>query len=150
MEDDIEKTVYEAYTTPPLLLDDEAPRIIKKRLEMLREVVSRNQLAIDIDMLVVMGGEFEDKKYPLKNPFTIGRGKDNDLVIAAVCASRHHCILELDEKQWILRDLNSTNGVYVNDEKVTQHYLRHGDIIEIDKECMIFFSSESAVNLYSS
>ena len=138
MEEDIEKTVYEACTTPPLLLRDNTPQKIKKRLDLLREVVARNRLASDIDQLLVVG-EYEDKKYPLKSPFTIGRARSNDLVLAAVYASRNHCVLELVENQWILRDLDSANGVNVNDEKVTQICLRHGDIIEIDDVHLIFF-----------
>lgn len=141
MEEDIEKAVYEACTTPPLLLRDNRPQKIKKRLDLLRKIVARNQLANDVDLLVVKG-EYDDQEYPLKSPFTIGRGNDNDLVATAAFASRNHCRLELIENQWILRDLNSTNGVYVNDEKITEHCLRHGDIIAIDTECIIFFSKE--------
>ena len=141
MDRDIEKAVYEACTTPPLLLRDNTSQKIKNRLNVLRKVLARNELATDVDLLLVIG-ESGDKKYPLKTPFTIGRGKESDLVLTAAFSSRNHCILERVENQWILKDLNSTNGVYVNDKKVNQHYLRHGDIIDIDSESMIFFSKE--------
>ena len=142
MEEDIEKAVYEACTTPPLLLRDKTSQKIKKRLNLLRKVVGRNQLANDVDLLLVLG-ESGDKKYPLKTPFAIGRDEQSDLVLTAVFSSRNHCILERVDSQWVLRDLNSTNGVYVNDKKITQHCLRHGDIIEIDAEHIIFFSKEN-------
>jgi S1-C subfamily serine protease len=63
--------------------------------------------------------------------FRIGRSRDNDLVIsdesAEPHASGHHAELVHDGGSWILRDLDSTNGTYLNGARITQERLRAGD-----------------------
>lgn len=44
--------------------------------------------------------------------------------------SRHHCLLEIAPPQCFLRDLNSTNGTYVNGNRVESSYLKSGDTIQ--------------------
>jgi eukaryotic-like serine/threonine-protein kinase len=44
--------------------------------------------------------------------------------------SRHHCLLEIAPPQCFLRDLNSTNGTYVNGHRVESSYLKSGDTIQ--------------------
>jgi pSer/pThr/pTyr-binding forkhead associated (FHA) protein len=53
-------------------------------------------------------------------PFGIGRDEDNGLVLVTSGVSRRHAILELDSStgRLVLSDLGSTNGSYVNREKV--------------------------------
>ena len=41
--------------------------------------------------------------------------------------SRNHCLLEIAPPRCFLRDLGSTNGTYVNGQKVQEAYLRNGD-----------------------
>jgi hypothetical protein len=53
-------------------------------------------------------------------PLRIGRGPDNDLVISDVRVSRVHAVIEPDSKGWVLRDLQSTNGTYLNGERVKE------------------------------
>ena len=49
----------------------------------------------------------------------IGRDSANDIVIDHPLASRRHARLEQDENGYIVRDLDSTNGTYVNGERLT-------------------------------
>lgn len=60
---------------------------------------------------------------------TIGRGQDNDVVLASDCVSRKHVRIERQGDELTLIDLNSTNGTYINAvQKVrTAHRLRCGD-----------------------
>ena len=62
---------------------------------------------------------------------TIGRTPDNDLRIDAEFISRRHAVLLASATSAIVEDLNSTNGVYVNGERVTRRELREGDLLTI-------------------
>jgi hypothetical protein len=50
----------------------------------------------------------------------IGRGIDNDLVLRDVRVSRHHASIDPSPHGWIVRDLQSTNGTFVNGRRVEE------------------------------
>jgi serine/threonine protein kinase len=57
---------------------------------------------------------------------SIGRLNSNLFVLNEMNVSRRHCVLVRDEDQWILIDLGSTVGTYVNDKKVSKIFLLLG------------------------
>jgi hypothetical protein len=72
-------------------------------------------------------------RHALKKVATrIGRGKDNDIVFLNDSISSNHAEIHRRREGGVfIVDLSSTNGVYVNDEKVSQFELSDGDLIEI-------------------
>ncbi|HXI74793.1 MAG TPA: protein kinase [Pyrinomonadaceae bacterium] len=63
--------------------------------------------------------------------FLIGRSNDAHLYLPDDrFFSRHHCLLEIAPPQCFLRDLGSTNGTFVNGQKVSEVFLRSGDRIQ--------------------
>jgi DNA-binding winged helix-turn-helix (wHTH) protein len=75
-------------------------------------------------------------------PFTIGRARDCHLIIDHTRVSRLHACLEYDHEQVVLTDLNSTNGTYVNGERIEPGQpkrLRAGDKINLAQVCTIEF-----------
>lgn len=65
---------------------------------------------------------------------TIGRAARADFVIDVALVSRVHCRLMLnDANQLELEDLGSTNGTFVNGQKVTKVMLNHGDTVTIGR-----------------
>ena len=63
--------------------------------------------------------------------FMIGRGEDSQFCLPHDrFFSRHHCILEIAPPQCFLRDINSTNGTFVNGLKVDTAHLKNGDRIQ--------------------
>ena len=56
----------------------------------------------------------------------IGRGEDNDVVIAHPSLSQHHCEMELGMGFLKVRDLGSTNGTTVGNQAVTEAFLEPG------------------------
>ncbi|BBB33018.1 hypothetical protein TTHT_1514 [Thermotomaculum hydrothermale] len=70
-------------------------------------------------VVVTAKGKFEheiDKPY-----ISIGRSKDNDIVIDDLSVSRRHAILERDETgKFFLTDLNSSNGTFVNNVRISE------------------------------
>jgi pSer/pThr/pTyr-binding forkhead associated (FHA) protein len=70
---------------------------------------------------------------------TIGRLPENTISISNMGISRRHAKLELDTNNtFILSDLNSLNGTFVNNKKVMKTQLTHGDKITIGKYTILF------------
>ncbi len=59
----------------------------------------------------------------------IGRQTDCDVRIPAAGISRHHCELVQDDDGLLIRDLGSSNGTYVNQERVESERLSAGDLV---------------------
>ncbi|HKU13686.1 MAG TPA: GGDEF domain-containing protein [Steroidobacteraceae bacterium] len=68
-----------------------------------------------------------------KEVTTIGRGRENDIVLPSDCVSRRHSRLELRDQRLYVIDLASTNGTFVNDEAqpVRERPLQRGDRLRI-------------------
>jgi pSer/pThr/pTyr-binding forkhead associated (FHA) protein len=90
---------------------------------------------------------FKDKKirdYPIAagQSCTIGRKQSNDIVIENLAVSGKHAVIESVSANFVLRDLESTNGTFINKEKITQRNLRHKDLITIGKHELFFDRSD--------
>lgn len=74
--------------------------------------------------------------------FTIGRKHINDIVIDNPAVSGNHARIEQVATNFILRDLDSTNGTYVNEEKIDMHILKHNEVILIGNHKLVFDCSD--------
>ncbi len=63
--------------------------------------------------------------------FILGRAESCDLIIKQEGISAVHAVIEILPNSAILYDMNSTNGTYVNDEKIISHELKPGDIFSL-------------------
>lgn len=64
----------------------------------------------------------------------IGRGIDADIIVDNTAISRQHASLELRDGQYILSDLGSMNGTFVNDKKIEASvYVTENDVIKLGK-----------------
>jgi pSer/pThr/pTyr-binding forkhead associated (FHA) protein len=78
-------------------------------------------------------------KIPLEQTaLRIGRNEDNAICIEDELASREHALIERVKSEqdagisnYVVRDLNSTNGTFVNAEQITAHLLVEGDMLRI-------------------
>ena len=66
----------------------------------------------------------------------IGRSEDADWSIPSDYVSRHHILLLRHDGSTILIDLNSTNGTFVNSQRVHNHVMVDGDVITVDTHSM--------------
>jgi len=68
------------------------------------------------------------KKYRLekKKSLTIGRRDDNDVFIENLGVSGYHARIDSVDEKFLLTDLQSKNGAFVNEKKVTTHFLEDG------------------------
>ncbi len=73
-----------------------------------------------------------------KKSFSIGRRKTNDLVIENLAVSGAHAKIESTEEGYVLSDLQSKNGTYVNKRSITNHLLKDNDVIRVGMHTLIF------------
>ncbi len=84
--------------------------------------------------------EEHSKRYPiLSTIWRIGRSRDNELSLDDNSVSRLHAEIHRDNNgNFYIMDMQSLNGIYVNNEQVTSEKLQEGDIIEIGDICLRF------------
>lgn len=89
------------------------------------------QEAIGTWTIEVLSGKETGRFFELSpKRLSIGRGK-TDVVVNDPKVSRHHADLEWSEKGFVLVDLKSTNGIFVNDQKVEKKLLSADDVITV-------------------
>lgn len=93
----------------------------------------------------VTGGEF--KVFHLSSRDTsVGRSPDNDIKLEDSQVSRQHCKISSEEDVWKICDLDSSNGVYLNDLPVKNARLESGDRIRLGSTQMIFSYANQPFN----
>jgi len=75
---------------------------------------------------------------------TIGRRKDNDIVIENLAVSGHHARIDSVGEGFVLVDLQSKNGSFVNEQLVSSHWLKDGDLVSIGKHLLTFSTADGA------
>lgn len=73
---------------------------------------------------------------------TIGRSDDNEVIIENLAVSGHHAKIDSVGDGFLLTDLKSKNGSYVNKELISSHWLKAGDVIIIGKHTLHFSEVE--------
>jgi pSer/pThr/pTyr-binding forkhead associated (FHA) protein len=82
--------------------------------------------------LIISQGEEQPTTIELQTEYThLGRNDDNELPIPEPSISSRHCVFILSGSDVIVRDLNSSNGTYVNGEPITETILQPGDNIQV-------------------
>lgn len=84
--------------------------------------------------LVGMDGFDSDAHIVSDGVLTIGSSPDCDIRIQSNFVSRHHAQLVQTRNGCLLRDLESTNGTFINSRRVNKRILRAGDLVTIGKE----------------
>lgn len=88
--------------------------------------------------VIVIEGGHSGHEYKLKKENTIGRANSNAIVLKDAKVSRQHAVIKQAGNEFIILDLNSSNGIYVNHERVKEHVLGDGDQIQIGDNTMQF------------
>lgn len=91
-----------------------------------------------------------DQELQTSHPLTglikeIGRSEECDIPLPKdESVSRVHARLDRDGENWVLVDLDSTNGTYLNGERIRESKLKNGDVIEIGDTKLRFMPLKSA------
>src|SRR5437667_154152 len=82
--------------------------------------------------LVLLSAGMTGRTHDLKtDKTTIGRVEDNTFQISEPSVSSHHCEVMVRGNEVIVKDLNSTNGTYINGEKITESPIKPGQILRL-------------------
>ena len=89
-----------------------------------------------IDGSIVEQWEISDK------PLTFGRGEQADCRITDDRISRQHFAVAPKDKGYIIQDLQSTNGTYVNNVRVTESALKPDDKVRVGQTVLVFLAEK--------
>jgi len=82
--------------------------------------------------LVVLSDGHAGRSYELTTEkVTIGRVEDNTFQIAEASISSHHCEVFLRGSDVVIKDLNSTNGTFINGDKISESVLKPGQTLRL-------------------
>src|SRR5690349_7943929 len=90
--------------------------------------------------LKVIAGPYKGRifSFTQHDSFLIGRSRDAHLYLPHDrYFSRNHCLLEINPPRSFLRDLNSTNGTFLNGHRVMHAYLNDGDRIQCGETILV-------------
>ncbi len=84
--------------------------------------------------IIILTGDKQDMTIDIQGILTIGRDPENTLQFHDPEISRKHAVIEQKPEYTILRDLNSANGTFIGNEKISEHKLTNGDEIKIGSQ----------------
>ena len=79
-----------------------------------------------------------------KKSVTVGRSDDNTIALDDLAVSGYHARVDRKGVDYILTDLQSTNGTFLNNTNVVSHRLAHGDRIVMGEHTLLFVGTEMA------
>jgi Nif-specific regulatory protein len=101
--------------------------------------------------LTAIAGRLKGSIFTIEDlPVVIGRDTTATLCIADASVSRRHSQIEKEEEDFVILDLESLNGTFINDVPVKRRTLHHGDRLRIGDSQFIFLRHEGDVNSKSS
>ncbi len=90
-----------------------------------------NPAAVKPASLIVIDPSGHRTRVPLSPlPFRIGRQADNHLIVRDSRTSRNHAQIVLENGEYVVEDVDSRHGIFVNQSRVTRHVLKSSDRIE--------------------
>ena len=87
-------------------------------------------------------GAVEPQRYPLGDSTVFGRSSDNDVCIDDLNVSRRHCQLRRVDGKWVLSDLGSTNGTWLDAARVKRYALRDGETFYLGDARVVFHTDQ--------
>ncbi len=89
-------------------------------------------------LLSLLNNELMSYSWKLANKeYSIGRSSSNSVILDDVTVSREHAILTVSDNSPYIKDTNSTNGIYVNNEIIQECNLKTGDKLQIGKYLLL-------------
>ncbi len=106
-------------------------RTTSDRTEILTNVIQK-PLVLKKARFIVTKGRDDGKEMVLQAPLvTIGTLPENNLVLTDPTVSRRHASVEETAGGYVLRDLDSTNGTFLDSVRVREGYLQAGSVISV-------------------
>ncbi len=97
--------------------------------------------------LFVIRGRDQGQRFVLEGEeLSIGRIAENAVQLHDTEVSRKHALLQAAGDSLVLRDLNSSNGTYVNGEAIRERRLRTGDLLQLGRTQLLYTGSHNSVD----
>src|SRR3954451_17830575 len=95
-------------------------------------------------VLRFISGKYQGGEFPIVNdkPIIVGRSSDLDMVLVEDMVSRKHARIAMQQEQIWIEDLGSTNGTFVNGEKIKRARLKEGDRVLIGTSILKVIAGE--------
>jgi len=123
-----------SFSGPPPATDFRAPSVGPPQ----SDTEAFGTVAISSALLVEDRGGLPGVHHRLGVSTTVGRTPDNQIVVPVREVSRRHAEIVLTEGGYVLKDLGSPNGTFVNGERVAEHRLQDDDRIAIGGQVFVF------------
>jgi len=110
------------------------------RMNITEEFLEKTVTLRERPVLVVTHGSKAGEVVRLSPDTTtsVGRARANDIVVDDLAVSSEHCRIRPEEGRFVLHDLKSTNGTFVNERRVTRHPLAEGDVVKVGETTLQF------------
>lgn len=128
---------------------DAEDTVVRERLDQ-TQMLSYNvaQKEIQTGQIYLQQTQPISRKHKWKSPMmTLGKDPQNMITMTDDYASGFHCKITQQDERFFLKDLGSTNGTFVNDQKVLETELSHGDTIRIGKAQFSFFLQKEKISI---
>jgi type II secretory pathway predicted ATPase ExeA len=99
-----------------------------------------------VTLMVYRSGQLLEQIEAGTFPFVIGRGNANDLVVIDKEVSRRHALIDRIGDIYVVEDLNSKNGILINQKRRSRALLRAGDIMTFGEVDVVFYVDKQRVN----
>lgn len=99
---------------------------------------------------IVVGGAHPQEHAFEKGEIRIGAMEDNDLTISDDTVSRYHCKIIQEDNAYVLLDLGSTNGTFINRVRIREAFLKPGCTVHLGQSEFKFYSGEEEVEIVPS
>src|SRR5262245_22724976 len=101
--------------------------------------------------LVVIKGPQRGTDFVISgDAFRVGKAPDNDLVVGDETVSRNHFEIVRDAKGYLVRDLKSTNGTFLDGAEIKEAYIRAGSVIAVGASELKFTPFEERIEILPS
>jgi transcriptional regulator with GAF, ATPase, and Fis domain len=98
--------------------------------------------------LIAVAGPLKNTEVVLTHDETlIGRDPGASVVLNSPSVSRRHCVIRRQDDKYLLRDLGSHNGTLLNQARISEHLLQHGDRISVADSVLIFSLEETGTSI---
>jgi pSer/pThr/pTyr-binding forkhead associated (FHA) protein len=103
-------------------------------------VVPMSELPTDTAVLIVRSGPQAGDRFALGDgTIRLGRHPDSEIMLDDITVSRRHASITRTADGYVVTDAGSLNGTYLNQERIDQALLHHGDELQVGKFRLVLF-----------
>ncbi len=133
-------------TTVSLLQTVGEPEAVETRELSAQDAAALDALPTGSALLVVQRGPSAGSRFLLDTDVvSAGRHPDSDIFLDDVTVSRRHAAFRRQDAGYLVADVGSLNGTYVNRDRVDEVLLSGGDEVQIGKYRLVYFPSQGSL-----